>query len=169
MCHSGSTWLQALPLVLLGIRSAVKEDLNASPAEMIYGEPLRLPGEFFTGKSLSSDQDPSNYISRLRQIMNDLRPVPASNHSARRCFVYRDLSKCKQVYLRDDSVRRSLQPPYSGPFPVASRGEKTINILVHGKERCVSLDRVKPAYVFENFDSNSIKAQRRVRFRSPVP
>ncbi|KRX36597.1 Retrovirus-related Pol polyprotein from transposon [Trichinella murrelli] len=47
-------WIDALPLVLLGIRSSVKEDLRHAPAELVYGSPLRLPGVFFT-KTLPSN------------------------------------------------------------------------------------------------------------------
>ncbi|KAL0809250.1 hypothetical protein ABMA28_011469 [Loxostege sticticalis] len=47
MCHDDSSWSEALPFVLLGIRSSFKEDLQTSSAELVYGEPLSLPGEFF--------------------------------------------------------------------------------------------------------------------------
>lgn len=40
--------MDALPLVLLGIRTALKEDIASTAAEMVYGTTLRLPGEFFT-------------------------------------------------------------------------------------------------------------------------
>ncbi|KAG8175720.1 hypothetical protein JTE90_022472, partial [Oedothorax gibbosus] len=40
-------WSDALPTLLLGFRAAFKEDLQATPAEMVYGRALRLPGEFF--------------------------------------------------------------------------------------------------------------------------
>ena len=149
MCHSDRTWHQSLPLVLLGIRSAIKEDLNASPAEMVYGQPLRLPGEFFSATPLDANQDPSNYVSRLRQAMTELRPTPSSNHSSGKCFIYQDLKTCKHVFLRDDTIRKSLQPPYTGPFPVIRRNDKQVMINVKGKEIFVSLDRVKPAYLFE--------------------
>ncbi|KAL0809105.1 hypothetical protein ABMA28_012730 [Loxostege sticticalis] len=43
-CHAEPSWTESLPIVLLGIRSAIKEDLNTSSAELVYGEPLRLPG-----------------------------------------------------------------------------------------------------------------------------
>ncbi|KAA5583213.1 transposase family protein, partial [Pseudomonas aeruginosa] len=36
MCYDDS-WLNALPLVLLGMRSAFKEDLQATVAELLYG------------------------------------------------------------------------------------------------------------------------------------
>jgi transposase InsO family protein len=48
MCHADQHWTEALPLVLLGIRSSLKADLQASSAELVYGEPLRIPGEFLT-------------------------------------------------------------------------------------------------------------------------
>ena len=39
-------WTEALPLVLLGIRTALKTDLQCNTAELVYGTTLRLPGEF---------------------------------------------------------------------------------------------------------------------------
>jgi hypothetical protein len=46
MCHANHQWTEALPLVLLGIRSAFKEDLQASVAELVYGEPLRISASY---------------------------------------------------------------------------------------------------------------------------
>lgn len=43
-----SSWMDSLPLVLLGIRTALKEDTRSTAAEMVYGTTIRLPGEFFT-------------------------------------------------------------------------------------------------------------------------
>jgi hypothetical protein len=42
MYHADELWAKALPLVLLGIRSAWNEDLKASSAELVSGSPLRL-------------------------------------------------------------------------------------------------------------------------------
>jgi len=58
-------WMDSLPLVLLGIRTALKEDIASTTAEMVYGTTLRLPGEFFT-PSPTSLPDASNYISTLK-------------------------------------------------------------------------------------------------------
>ncbi|KAG8235837.1 hypothetical protein J437_LFUL016098 [Ladona fulva] len=53
MCHEGVRWTEALPVILLGIRSAWRDDLGTTAATLLYGESLRLPGEFFTpGKSV---------------------------------------------------------------------------------------------------------------------
>ena len=45
MCHADEQWTEALQLVLLGIRTAYKEDLQSSEAEIVYGEPMPVPGE----------------------------------------------------------------------------------------------------------------------------
>ena len=42
-----SDWMANLPLVLLGLRSTPRDDSMISPAHLLYGGPLRLPGEFF--------------------------------------------------------------------------------------------------------------------------
>lgn len=146
MCHPGSTWLEALPIVLLGIRSSIKEDLKSSSAELVFGEPLRLPGEFLAS-SQEKPENPSEFVAQLRQQMARLRPTPASRHGKPDTFVFKDLSSCTHVFLRDDTVRASLQPPYSGPHEVTKRDDKNFTIILKGKEVKVSIDRLKPAYV----------------------
>ena len=39
-------WLDKLPWVMLGLRTAPKEDLQSSSAELVFGQPLRVPGDF---------------------------------------------------------------------------------------------------------------------------
>jgi hypothetical protein len=62
-------------------------------------------------------------------------------------FVHSDLQKCKRVFLWQDTTRRVLEPPYSGPYQVLSRRENIIKILVRGRPFTVSTDRVKSAYM----------------------
>jgi cleavage and polyadenylation specificity factor subunit 1 len=46
MCHADQQWTEGLSLVLLGIRTAYKEGLQASVAELVYGEPLSIPASY---------------------------------------------------------------------------------------------------------------------------
>jgi cleavage and polyadenylation specificity factor subunit 1 len=146
MCHVDEQWTEALPLVLLGIRSAYKEDLGTSVAELVYGEPLRVPGELLT--PTTPTVEPAHFIQQLRRHMSQLRPVPAARHSSPATFIHRDLKDATHVFLRQDTIRRALEPPYSGPHKVIARTEKTFKISVRGKQIIVSADRVKPAYIF---------------------
>ena len=46
--QAGSRWPEHLPWVLLGLRTAPKEDSGVSAAELVYGAALALPAEFLS-------------------------------------------------------------------------------------------------------------------------
>jgi hypothetical protein len=143
-CHA-ETWTEALPLVLLGLRTAWRDDLQATTAELIYGQTLRLPGEFLNpSKSRLSDPE---FIQQFRKLMNDLRPTPTSSHGNKQIFTFRDLETCSHVFLRHDAVKPPLQPAYDGPYKVLHRDHRTFRLLLNGRPTSVSTDRLKPAYV----------------------
>ena len=142
-----ANWYHRLPLILLGIRSSVRSDANCSSAELVYGTTLRVPGEFFIS---SPDPLPSSahYALALRTIMRDIRPVdPKDPSSARKPYIAPDLTTATHVFVRTDSVKKSLQPPYTGPHAVIRRHEKYFLLDVHGRQETVSLDRLKPAHL----------------------
>ena len=141
-------WIEALPLILLGIRSTYKEDIKCTTAEMVYGTTLRLPGDFVTSDNCTTP-DPPTYVSRLRHTMQQLRPVPTSHHNHRPTHVSKDLSTCTHVFVRHDAVRKPLQPPYDGPFEVTKRSPKYFTVLIKGQKHTISLDRLKPAHLEE--------------------
>ncbi len=146
MCHETSDWYDILPTVLLGLRTTIKDDLQCSPAELTYGTQLRIPGEFFFAND-EPEVDPSNFVDKLRLHMRNVRPRPATHHGHHKTFVHPELSDCSHIFLRDDSVRKPLQPPYTGPHHVLRRTDKVIVISMNGRETTVSLDRVKPAFI----------------------
>ena len=47
-CLSGPSWTKDLPWMFLGIRTAPKEDLGCSSAELVYGQSLTVPGNFIS-------------------------------------------------------------------------------------------------------------------------
>lgn len=138
-------WCDALPLILLGIRNAVKEDLQHTPAELVYGTTLRMPGEFVSSCNTNGMPEPSTYATKLKEQMIQLRPT-ATRPQHRATLFDKALDQCKYVYVRVDAVRRPLQAPYDGPFRVISRSEKTFTLEKNGRQDTVSIDRLKPAY-----------------------
>jgi hypothetical protein len=84
--------------------------------------------------------------------MARLKPIPTTCHANTATFIHKDLTNYTHFFLRQDSTRRVLEPPYSGPYQVLSRKDKTLKLLVHGKPITVSADRVKPAYIFNEDD-----------------
>lgn len=147
MAHTDTAhWVDALPVVLLGLRSALKQDLSCSSAELVYGTTLRLPNDFFD-KPSQLTPDPVDYLGRLHRIFDNMRPCPPRPASHRPFHVPLDLATCSHVYLRTDAIRKALQPPYTGPHPVLSRSEKFYTISINGRSDTVSIDRLKPAYI----------------------
>ena len=45
----------------------------------------------------------------------ELRPVPVARHVSPAVFVHKDLADSTHVFLRQDAVTRTMDPPYSGP------------------------------------------------------
>ncbi|GFX98051.1 retrovirus-related Pol polyprotein from transposon 412 [Trichonephila clavipes] len=148
MAHENIKWTETLPAVLLGLRVAVKPDINASSAELVYGVSLRLPAEICTDTS-SMPLD-YGFVQQLKNQMNHLKPLSTSTHGFSKIFVHPKLDDCSHVFLRVDKVSPSLSQPYTGPHEVLSRNDKHITININGKKSCVSLDRVKPAFVFKD-------------------
>ncbi|GFS56499.1 integrase_H2C2 domain-containing protein [Trichonephila inaurata madagascariensis] len=94
---------QSLPTVLLGLRTTIHENLKATSAELVFGENLRLPGDFQHDSKLAS---PSSFLQQLRNTFADLRPVLPSHQQ--KPFIFSDLATCTHVFVRTDSVRTSL-------------------------------------------------------------
>ena len=141
-------WMTHLPLVLLGLRSSIREDGAMSPAELVYGSALRLPGE------LLPDPDPSSSSSRvpqsdfLRNLQDSLRqalPLPITHHGRRSVQVPKLLESASFVYVRVDAVRPPLVRPYEGPYKVVARDPKTFKLMKNGRPWIVSIDRLRPA------------------------
>nr|VZI45204.1 unnamed protein product [Spirometra erinaceieuropaei] len=131
-------------LVLLGIRSSLKSDLDCSAAELVFGATVRLPGQMISPTPRVAVEDPTNLLHRLRQFLRTLSPVPP-RPSVSESYLEKDLATCSHVYLRFDRVRRPLEPPYDGPFRVISRGTKNFRIQRGTREEVVSVDCLKAA------------------------
>lgn len=138
-------WSAELPIVLLGLRASFKEDLKCTPADLVYGQSLRLPGEFFESTSSNYTMDYNTFLEQLRTTMRNLIPVD-TRKSTQPIFVPKDIENCEFVFIRVDKIRPALTPPYEGPFKVIRRTRKNFVVDVNGKQTTVAIDRVKPAF-----------------------
>uniref|UniRef100_A0ABD2XB60 RNA-directed DNA polymerase n=1 Tax=Trichogramma kaykai TaxID=54128 RepID=A0ABD2XB60_9HYME len=158
-CSPETPWTSALPTVLLGLRTAFKEDLQASPAEMVFGTALRIPGELVI-KQDATPPKAAEFVVALRRLFASIRPVQASRHTQHKPFVFKDLSTCEYVMRRLDTIKKPLDPPYSGPHRVVRRvNDRTYIVDVNGSEKAFSTDQLKPAY-YETSDEASRPGER---------
>jgi len=134
---AGVAWPDHLPWVLLGLRSAPKEDSGVSSAEMVYLSPLSLPAQ------LAADVEAplAPLVDRLhRQVPPPVRHgglvPPSSPPSA--------LLTSELVYVKRGGQLPPLSPPYAGPYCVLQRGAKFFTLQLGGRAETISVDRLKP-------------------------
>lgn len=145
-CQGTKEWVDALPMVLLGLRNSWKEDIKASAAEMVFGTTLRLPGEYFINDEPRGH--PEMFTQKLRERIRQIRPMPAAHHIKQRTFTHRELEDCSHVFVRIDRPKGPLEQPYEGPFEVT---ERLIDFLYRvnykGQPAVINTDRLKPAFI----------------------
>ena len=141
---SNPNWIDELPWIMLGLRTAPKEDLEASAAEMVYGSTLTVPGDLL---QTSSDVPVSQHLRQLREVVGNFRPKPVAHHGAENNPVHvpRSIQNASYVYIRKDGYRAPLEPPYHGPYRVLSKNDKYYTVQLGDKQDNVSLDRLKAA------------------------
>ena len=143
----GPDWKAQLPWVLLGMRTTPKEGINFSPAEMMFGETLAVPGEFFPP---DHNAPVEQRIRQLRHIVGKFRPCKQTYQSVGPKYMPNTLSTCEYVFIKHDAHRTPLTRPYRGPYKVKERKDKAFLISINDRDDWVSVDRLKPAYLDEH-------------------
>ena len=133
-------WVRLAYSVLLGLRTMLKDALIHSASEMVYGQPLVVPGKFFPYDS-TADQ---TQIDILRQHLAPCRPSKLNNTTS---YIPADFSTCEYVFIREDAHKPPLSKPYRGPFRVLTRTDKSYRVQLDNREDWISIDRLKPAYL----------------------
>uniref|UniRef100_A0A0A9Y417 RNA-directed DNA polymerase n=1 Tax=Lygus hesperus TaxID=30085 RepID=A0A0A9Y417_LYGHE len=85
--HNSPKWTETLPIVLLGLRAAIREDIDASLAHMVFA----------CQEIFSTHQGPkwTQQLSyTLQKSLEMLKPVETPHKTARRVFVHKDLAVC---------------------------------------------------------------------------
>lgn len=144
LCHDTARWIEHLPSILLGLRVAFKPDINATPAELVYGTTLKIPGEFFSDSRAANIDSQS--VLKFRDAMRKIRPTDTAHHGQTKIFVSNKLQTATHVFVRNDSVRLSLSHPYDGPYRVLSRKAKYFEVSIRGRQAKINIDRLKPAF-----------------------
>ncbi|GFY69858.1 uncharacterized protein TNIN_15561 [Trichonephila inaurata madagascariensis] len=155
MCHENESWTRSLPIILLGLRTIWRGDFKATPAELLYGESICLPCDFFEEiPSFNLNLNSSKYSKQPSKISSQfLFHITARKN----LFIFKHLKDCSHVFTRTDSVRGSLQPPYHGPYKVINRSVKVFTLFTKDKNVNVSIDRLKPCF-FDNFSESDIES-----------
>ena len=147
-----NNWFWKLPCVMLSIRTTLKPDIGASPADLVYGEGLAVPGELLPSTPSSDDQLQRQRVAALSDLRLEvarLQPVQTSAHRRPLVHLPQGLDECSHVFVRRGSngIHACLASPYIGPFRVVARNAVNFKVAVPGRgDETVAISRIKPAY-----------------------
>ena len=140
---SRGDWTQRLPLILLSLRTALRQDDQLTPAQIVYGTNLRLPVDLLI-KSEEPPLDVTQYTERLTKAMQSIGPIE-TRPCERPSYIDPNLKSCTHVFIRNEN-RRGLNPVYTGPFEVVARSDKFFKVKLLNRVDTVSIDRLKAAH-----------------------
>ena len=171
--ESPNEWFWRLPCALLAIRTTLKPDLGASPADLVFGEGLALPGEALPTNPATDEQlarQRASALADLRLEVARLQPIPTSAHRQPTINMPQDLASCTHIFVRRGGIHSTLASPYVGPFRVISRDGQNFVIAVSGRpNEVVAISRVKPAITTFDDAEDAAPPPRPPRGRRPQP
>ncbi|GFU41227.1 retrovirus-related Pol polyprotein from transposon opus [Nephila pilipes] len=119
-----------------------RPDVNHTIAQMAYGTCIKLSGEFFDQPTIN--MDPQNFVTKLQQHMEDIKPLKPSNTSKQgniyvdrlkpACLLAPDHYNGQTTIEQKNATPNSVNPPLlSDKYPTTSRSRK-INQPVRFRE-----------------------------------
>ncbi|XP_064479108.1 uncharacterized protein LOC135392323 [Ornithodoros turicata] len=135
-------WPEALPLVLLGIRTSFKPDLGCTPGDLVYGAPLRLSADLFEGSPTLPLLAPADHHGRSP-------PNPSRSSRVSNAFQHPDLDRCSHVFVRCDGVKKTV----------------AATLLRALSRHTENLHRLKPAFI----DASTLPAVASLGPSAPLP
>ena len=161
---AAADWADHLPWVMLGLRSAAREDTATSPSQAVFGSAVCLPGQFSPESELSVE----NFLKQMKMTLSRSETVNSRfNTAANRvppAELPAELLAASHVLVRRDGHVPPLSPLYDGPYVVLERHTNTFTIQMGDREEVVSTGRLKPCRT-PHVDA----AQPRRRGRPPGP
>ena len=174
-------WMDELPFVLLGLRTTWRQEPDCSPAELVYGQALNVPGQFLP----DPDKQATPNLPFLRNLQDTVRkfaPTPPTRHGQQPVQLSKNLMDADYVFVRKDGYKLPLTRPYSGPYKVVKSGPKYFVLDLDGRVDKVSTDRLKRAFIPpswmsctgksvkpDNISPPKIEAQPRESQATPTP
>ena len=144
-CYTGPNRTQELPWVLLGIRTAPKEDLKCSSEELVYGAPLTVSGDFLPSIA-DAKSNTNQHLRQLHEQVRFLAPIRTSQRGKPPVHIPQCLQDSKFIFVRRDGHRTSLERLYESPFEVIKSDPKTPVVNINGKHKTITIDWLKPAH-----------------------
>ena len=126
--EAGAEWPDHLAWVLMGLRAAPKESNGVSSAQLVFGQPLTLPGEVTDVQEAPAD----DFLTQLasRELPPTCQPRSYAAVAASSPSIPTHLKEARFVYGRRGGNVPPLVPVYSGPYRMQHAGPKVFLLEV---------------------------------------
>ena len=144
-CLTMVDWPSHLPWILLGLRSAPKEDHKVSAAEVLYGVPLALSGEL-----LANEEPPAaNFLEQLRRPLFHSLPTRPLNSPAPDSGPPEKLATTQFVFVTRGAPGPPLSSLYDSPYREMARVPKAFLLELDGPQDSISMNRLNSCLASE--------------------
>ena len=135
---------------MLSIRTSIREEIPYSPAQITFGVEPTLPHDLLLPYGPRDDQDVAAYTTKLRRAMHNVTGLVARPTDTRRNYIDKNLQTCSHVFVKNET-KKGLDMNYLGPYKVIDRNPKYFKVLLPRGIDTVSVDRLKAAYLSEEY------------------
>jgi len=140
---AGADWHAQLPWVMLGVRTAWREDSRFTPAEAVFGSQPVLPGQFLSSPEPAAE----DFVQQFQGLLAGRAPLrPAHHSSVKPQELPEELLRSRFVLVRHDAVQPPLAAMYDGPYLVLERSRNFFKIQLGERVDTVSTHRLKACH-----------------------
>ena len=121
------SWVNRLPLIMLSLHAAHRDDGQPSPAEVVYGSSLTLPADLITPSSERIEHNILYYSHRLKAHMQNVRPIVTCHNTALNKTYHRPRSR----NLQENLPQKNEQNRTTGQLHWTLRCHRKIRKVLH--------------------------------------
>ena len=151
-------WFWRLPCAMLAIRTTIKPDIGVSPADLVFGEGLAIPGQLLSQHQTDDNAEQvqrRNILDNLHLEVARIQPTPTSAHRRPRVYIPEELRRASHVFVQRGGVQPTLATPYVGPYRVVSRQNDSFRVAIPGSPtESINIARLRPAVMPSDDDEN---------------
>lgn len=159
LSNKQTEWDELIPIIQLAWNNAPLHNEIYSSNQLVFGQPMNMPGQFFEKRStlnyppLQNDSI-SNIIQQITEF-NSHSIMTTNNQQSNKMFKFKDMDKCESVFIEIENRKHKLEPLYKGPYPVIKRTDQYFIIDQNNKEIKVNIERIKPAYTIDEEEAGN--------------
>ena len=122
-----SNWMRILPWVILSRRTSFHGELGATPAQAVYGEDMKLPGDLIP--PMGSGETIEDLLQRV-QANADRPPAQTATHKQMPVYMPAATETCTHVWTKR-AKPTPLGVKWDGPFEIDQRlGKSCLKLKV---------------------------------------